>query len=291
MNGFTLYLIAVVFGSLILVVLLTLIQLEDRRARTRLQNRLLQREKPPGTSFRQLLQPLLDNIPVPGWFGDLIESRTVLWAGIPLTADQFRSAWWLTSWLGLLLGILTAILTSGALGGSLLGFLLLLAGFAGPYSDLLRRIRIRRRAIERSLPDFLDMLTFTVEAGLGLVPAIQRVVSGFEGPLSDELETALLQIDLGYSQREALLELASRVPASDVEHFVEAILLAERLGTSLARTMRIQSSLLRTRRRQRAEVQAQTAPIRIIPALVFFFLPSLLLIYLAPPIINFLLRR
>jgi tight adherence protein C len=85
--------------------------------------------------------------------------------------------------------------------------------------------------------------------------------------------------------------LAKRIPSGDVEHFVEAILLAERLGTSLARTMRIQSSLMRTRRRQRAEVQAQTAPIRIIPALVFFFLPSLLLIYLAPPIINFLLRR
>ncbi len=72
---------------------------------------------------------------------------------------------------------------------------------------------------------------------------------------------------------------------------MEAILLSERLGTSLARTMRVQADMLRTRRRQRAEVKAQTAPIRIIPALVFFFLPSLLLIYLAPPIINFLFRR
>ena len=285
------YIIAAVFGLLILVVLLTLIQLEDPGARMRLQGRLLRAEKSPRISLGQRLLPLLDVVPVPGWFRDLMESQTVIWAGIPLTTDQFRTAWWLASWLGLLLGVLTAILTSGSLTGTLFGFLVLLVGFTGPYFGIQRRIRIRRRTIERALPDFLDMLTFTIEAGLGLVPAIKRVTAGFEGTLSEELGLALLQIDLGYSQREALQGLAKRVPSSDVEHFVEAVLLAERLGTSLARTMRIQSNLLRTRRQQRAEVQAQTAPIRIIPALVFFFLPSLLLIYLAPPIINFLLRR
>ena len=285
------YLIAIVFGLLILVILVTLIQLDDPGARVRLRSRLLQTEKPAGVSLRQRILPILEVIPVPVWFQDLLDPQIVTWAGIALTEDQFYSTWWLTSWLGTLLGILTGILTSGTLGGALLGFLLLLAGFALPYYNLQRRIRIRRRAVERALPDFLDMLTFTVEAGLGLVPAIKRVTAGFDGPLSKELEQALLQIDLGYSQREALQSLAKRVPSNDLEHFVEAILLAERLGTSLARTMRIQSSLLRTRRRQRAEVQAQTAPIRIIPALVFFFLPSLLLIYLAPPIINFLLRR
>lgn len=285
------YLIAIVFGLLILVILVTLIQLDDPGARVRLRSRLLQTEKTAGISLRQRILPILEAVPVPAWFQDLLDPQIVTWAGILLTEDQFYSAWWLTSWLGTLLGILIAVLTSGSLGGTLLGFLLLLAGGSLPYTYLQRRIRFRRRAVERALPDFLDMLTFTVEAGLGLVPAIKRVAAGFEGPLSKELGLALLQIDLGYSQREALQGLAKRVPSNDVEHFVEAILLAERLGTSLARTMRIQSSLLRTRRRQRAEVQAQTAPIRIIPALVFFFLPSLLLIYLAPPIINFLLRR
>ena len=111
------------------------------------------------------------------------------------------------------------------------------------------------------------------------------------GALGEEMRGALIQIELGFSRQEALEDLTKRIPSSDVNQFVEAILLSERLGTSLARTLRVQSNLLRTRRRQRAEVKAQTAPIRIIPALVFFFLPSLLLIYLAPPIINFLLRR
>lgn len=282
--------IASSFGLLILVILLAIFQLEDPGARRRLQGLLLD-EEPPRTSLKQRLLPFLDMLPVPDWFADLIQPQTVIWAGVFLTTDQFRALWWLTSWLGSLLGVLAAVLAAGDLTGTLSGFLTFLVFFTLPYIYLQRQIRVRRAAIERSLPDFLDMLTLTIEAGLGLVPAIQRVAAGLQGPLGEELNRSLLQIELGYSQKEALGGFAKRVPSGDVEGFVEAILLAERLGTSLARTMRIQSNLLRTRRRQRAEVQAQTAPIRIIPALVFFFLPSLLLIYLAPPIINFLLRR
>ena len=285
------YLITIVFGVLILIILVITVQLEDSIARMRLRSRLLEIEKPARISLRKRILAILEAISVPGWFKILVDSKTMTWAGFSFTGGHFLSAWWLTSWLGLLLGIFTIILTSGNMAGSILGFTLLMIGIASPYIILQRQIRIRRRMIERTLPDFLDMLTFTMEAGLGLVPAIRRVSAGFNDPFSKELELALLQIELGYSQWEALRGLADRIPSSDVEHFVEAILLAERLGTSLARTMRIQSSLLRTRRFQRAEVQAQTAPIRIIPALVFFFLPSLLLIYLAPPIINFLLRR
>jgi tight adherence protein C len=285
------YAIAFVFGFLMLVILLMIFQLEDPGARMRLRGRLRLDEKTPRISFRQRLLPILDVFPVPAWFADLIESQKVLWAGISLTNDQFLTAWWLSSWLGSLLGVLAAILTAGGLTGTLLGLLIFLSLFSLPYLYLQYRIRTRRTAIERALPDFLDMLTLTIEAGLGLVPAIKRVAAGLMGPLGEELSVSMLQIELGYSQREALQNFADRVPSADVEGFVEAILLSERLGTSLARTMRVQSSLLRTRRRQRAEVQAQTAPIRIIPALVFFFLPSLLLIYLAPPIINFLLRR
>jgi tight adherence protein C len=286
-----LYLLGVVFSLLILVLLLAIIQLEDQGARLRLKSRLLRVEPTPRSPLGERFLPFLDAIQAPSWYGDLVNSRTLAWSGINLTERQFQSLWWLLSLLGLSLGVLSTMLSSGGTAGTLLGLLALLGGFAGPYYFLQQRIRARRRMVERSLPDFLDMLTFTIEAGLGLVPAIKRVTAGSQGVLGAEMELALLQIDLGYSQKEALQELAHRVPSDDLEHFVEAILLAERLGTSLARTMRVQSSLLRTRRRQRAEVQAQTAPIRIIPALVFFFLPGLLLIYLAPPIINFLLRR
>jgi tight adherence protein C len=276
---------------LILVLLLAIIQMEDQGARLRLKSRLLRVGPAPRVSLGESLLPLLDAIQAPSWYEDWIDSQTLAWSGIRFSKGQFQSLWWLLSLLGLSLGVLLAVVTSGSTAGTLLGLLSLLGGLASPYYYLQRRIRARRRMVERSLPDFLDMLSFTIEAGLGLVPAIKRVTAGSQGVLSAEMELALLQIDLGYSQKEALQELSRRVPSDDLEHFVEAILLAERLGTSLARTMRVQSGLLRTRRRQRAEVQAQTAPIRIIPALVFFFLPGLLLIYLAPPIINFLLRR
>jgi len=215
----------------------------------------------------------------------------VIWSGIQLTHHQFSALWWLLNVFGVMVGALLIGLGFGDRVGSLITFVVVLLFAVGPYLYLKFRIRERQRAVERSLPDFLDMLTFTVEAGLGLVPALQRVSKGFSGPLGEEMSQALVKIDLGFSRREALKGLANRIPSPDVEQFVEAILLSERLGTSLARTMRVQASLLRTRRRQRAEIKAQTAPIRIIPALVFFFLPSLLLIYLAPPIINFLLRR
>ncbi len=285
------YWIAIVLGGLILVVLLALIQLEDPGARSRVRSTLLRSIEPSGTSLWQRFLPALESIPVPTWFKDRLDSQTMLWSGISLAESQFLSLWWLTSWLSFLLGGLAIFLTPGSLGSSFFGFLFFFCGTAGPYSILQRRIRIRRRTIERELPDFLDMLTFTVEAGLGLVPAIRRVTAGLSGTLSQELELVLLQIDLGFSHREALQGLANRIPTSDIAGFVESILLAERLGTSLSRALCVQSNLLRTRRQQRAEVQAQTAPIRIIPALVFFFLPSLLLIYLAPPIINFLMRR
>jgi len=238
-----------------------------------------------------LLRSFLNAIKTPGIFSQLVDEQTVIWSGIEITHHQYMAFWWLLSLMGVILGAVAIGFGSGDLAMGLLGFALVLFLAIGPYLYLKFRIRERKREVERSLPDFLDMLTFTVEAGLGLVPALKRVSKGIAGVFGEELQHALVQIEMGFSRREALEELAIRNPSSDVEHFVEAILLSERLGTSLARTMRVQADLLRTRRRQRAEVKAQTAPIRIIPALVFFFLPSLLLIYLAPPIINFLFRR
>ena len=288
---FTLYLISIIFSLIIFMVLITLISLEDQKAKYRIQARFLDQETPEAISWIKRINPLLDAVKIPDFLTQFVDQQTVIWSGIQMTHHQFTAFWWLLNVAGVILGALLIGLGFADRVGSLLTFVVVLFFAIGPYLYLKFRIRERQRAVERSLPDFLDMLTFTVEAGLGLVPALQRVSKGFSGPLGEEMSQALVQIDLGFSRREALNGLANRIPSPDVEQFVEAILLSERLGTSLARTMRVQASLLRTRRRQRAEVKAQTAPIRIIPALVFFFLPSLLLIYLAPPIINFLLRR
>jgi len=285
------YLIAFVFGTIIFLVLISLISLNDQRAKVRLRTRLFSHLTAPPIPWKKRLLSFLDTVKIPTRFSQLVDKQTVIWSGIEMTHYQFHAFWWLLSLLGVVLGLIVVLFSPEIFTVGLLAFALVLFLAIGPFLYLKYRIRERERVVERSLPDFLDMLTFTVEAGLGLVPALDRVTTGFKGALSEQLQGALIQIELGFSQREALEELVMRVPSSDVEHFVEAILLSERLGTSLARTMRVQANLLRTRRRQRAEVKAQTAPIRIIPALVFFFLPSLLLIYLAPPIINFLFRR
>ena len=288
---FLLYLISIIFGLMIFLVLICLISIEDQKARIRIQIRLFRQDPPQLMSWKKRIYPYLDAIRFPDWISQIIDEQTVVWSGIQLTHHQFGVIWWLLSLGGIILGAFVVGLGSGNFGMILLGFALVLLPVICPYLYLKYRIRDREMLVERSLPDFLDMLTLTVEAGLGLVPALKRVSSGYQGVLEEEIKHVLAKIELGFSRREALAELVWRIPSPDVEQFVEAIILSERLGTSLARTMRIQANLLRSRRRQRAEVKAQTAPIRIIPALVFFFLPSLLLIYLAPPIINFLLRR
>ena len=284
-------LIAVDLGLIIFLVLLVLINLEDQGAGQRIRTKLLDAGDIKPKPRYQRWSAFLDAVLVPKPFKGILDDQTLVWSGIGMTSHQFHAQWWMMSLLGVILGGSLVGFGFGNPAMGLLGFGLLLILISTPYLYIKMRIRERERIIQRTLPDFLDMLTFTIEAGLGLVPALKRVAGSSRGVLNKEVEVALLQIELGFSQREALQELAWRVPSPDVKSFVEAILLSERLGTSLARTMRVQASLLRSRRRQRAEVKAQTAPIRIIPALVFFFLPSLLLIYLAPPIINFLLRR
>jgi tight adherence protein C len=283
--------IAITLALIIFLVLLVLINLEDRGASHRLRIKLLGDEEPEPKPRAQHRISFLDAVTVPKPFREILDDQTIVWSGIGLTTQQYHALWWLLSLMGV---ILSGVVIGFGLGNPGLGFLglaLFLFFTSIPYIFIKMRVRERERIIQRTLPDFLDMLTFTIEAGLGLVPALKRVAEGGQGTLNEEVNHALFQIELGFSQREALQDLVWRVPSPDVKSFVEAILLSERLGTSLARTMRVQASLLRSRRRQRAEIKAQTAPIRIIPALVFFFLPSLLLIYLAPPIINFLLRR
>ncbi|MGB2963992.1 MAG: type II secretion system F family protein [Anaerolineales bacterium] len=211
--------------------------------------------------------------------------------GINMNEEQFKAYWWLLTLLGVFLGLVTVGFGGGQMNNVGLGIVLILMPLVGPYFYLKWRFRKREYAVARNLPDFLDMLSLTMEAGLGFMTALERVSMNSTGIFYLEIQRVLVLINLGYSRREALRELVRRLPSSDLSHLVESINLAEQLGTSLTRTLRIQTNLLRWRRRQRAEVKAHTISIRIIPALVFFFLPSLLLVYLAPPILNFLFNR
>lgn len=230
---------------------------------------------------------ILRSFPYPRFLSKIIPINHHIWSGIQISHQEYLALWWLVF-------VLSTTFSGGMilndLGNRLfyLVVVLLIIAIVGPYLIVKWQIRKRKRDLERSLPDYLDMLSLTMEAGFGLVPALQRINKGFSGALGEIMRGAIFQINLGYSKAETLKAIVSQTPSADLSQFIDAILLSEQLGTSLARTIRIQAGLSRARWRQRAEVKARMTPIRIIPALVFFFLPGLLLIYLAPPIINFL---
>jgi tight adherence protein C len=156
------------------------------------------------------------------------------------------------------------------------------AGFILPYYWLRRRVRNRKLAIWRRLADVFDMVTVCVEAGLGLDAALRQVSAKVKGPFSDEISIMLRQVGMGRPRREALEDLAYRVDVSEVTTFVNAIVQAEQLGTSLGRVLRAQSLSLRVRRRQKAEEMARKAPVKMVFPLVLFIMPTFFIVTIGP---------
>ncbi|MCK4490506.1 MAG: hypothetical protein KAU23_09615, partial [Anaerolineales bacterium] len=156
------FLIAIVFGLIIFILLISLNSMDDQCARIRLQTRLISREAPTPIPWKTRLLTFLDDVNIPDLFNQLVDERTVIWSGVEMTHHQYIAFWWLLSFTGVILGAVTFGFGSGDLAMGLLGFALVLFLAIGPYLYLKFRIRERKREMERSLPDFLDMLTFTV---------------------------------------------------------------------------------------------------------------------------------
>jgi tight adherence protein C len=152
---------------------------------------------------------------------------------------------------------------------------------------LRRRIEQRQLDVDIALPDFLDRLALGLESGLGFEIALRRTAADFSGLLGEELRWMVRQLDRGHGRAESLEALSGRIPSQDLRAFSAAVKQADRLGTSLARTLRVQTALLRSRRKE----ASRRLPILIVFPLVFFFLPSLLIIYLAPPLLHIFLGR
>lgn len=154
--------------------------------------------------------------------------------------------------------------------------------------DLLIGIRGKRRQeeIARSLPDVLDQITISVEAGLGFDTAIAHVAHNVDGPLSQELAHMLQDVKLGMSRGQAFDSLTERTDVQELRQFVIALQQAEKLGVPIAEVLRVQSSELRTIRRQTAEEAAQKVPVKMILPLVLLILPALVMIVLAPAIFD-----
>lgn len=208
-------------------------------------------------------------------------------AGRPLPADTFLAA----KLLGVLAGMaLSAVWAGTEAGGlSLLSFLAFPAlGYCLP-DFILGWMASRRRAlIRKRLPDAIDLLCVSVEAGVGFDGALQKVAEKLPGPLSEELQVYLREVNLGATRAEALQHLANRVGLPELRAFAAAIIQAEQLGTGLARALRVQSEEMRRRQRQRAEELAMQAPVKLVFPLVFCIFPSLLVIILGPAALHIL---
>jgi tight adherence protein C len=161
-----------------------------------------------------------------------------------------------------------------------------IAGFKGPDLILSARIRSRRDAVRGALPDALDLLAVSVEAGLGFDGAITKLTDHMTGPLVDEFGLLLSEIRMGESRQSALKSMSDRVGAPELSAFVRAVVQADQLGISLGRILRVQAADSRLRRQSAAEEKAMKAPIKMLFPTVLFIFPAMFLVVLAPALLN-----
>lgn len=170
----------------------------------------------------------------------------------------------------------------------ILAFVLLPAmGFMFPSVRLQRKIRTRAEAIFKDLPDIVDMLAIAVEAGSGFESALHIVCENFDSPLTDELATALQEMEFGLPRKQALQQLRDRVDIDVVRTLVLALLQADALGIPIGRVLKSQATEVRARRRAWAREKAAKLPIKIMFPLVLFIFPPILGLVLGPAALSF----
>jgi tight adherence protein C len=218
---------------------------------------------------------------------DGLRGRLIM-AGEPTTVSGFLTAEVISTLaVGMLAVAMVSVSTSSIgllhVAGVILAALL---GLLFPQLWLRQRVGHRQAHIIKTLPDAFDLITTCVEAGLGLDAALARVSEKVEGPFAEELSRTLRDISLGKMRRDALRELGERSGVQDLITFVNAVIQAEEMGSSIGNVLRVQSEQLRIRRRQRAEEQAHKAPVKMIFPLVLCIFPTLFLVILGPAVIT-----
>ncbi|HWH05297.1 MAG TPA: type II secretion system F family protein [Gaiellaceae bacterium] len=188
--------------------------------------------------------------------------------------------------LGALFGFPLGAATGGAGTALLLGGGLMLGGFVAPGVVVSMRGRRRREEIRAQLPDALDLLAVSVEAGLGFDGAVSKLTEHMEGALAEEFELTLGEMRIGESRHDALKKLAARADTAEVASFSRAIIQADQLGISLGRILRLQAQDSRLKRQAAAEERAMKSPIKMLFPTVLFIFPAMFIVILGPAFLN-----
>jgi len=159
-------------------------------------------------------------------------------------------------------------------------------GIYGPRVWLSGRIKRRQKEIWRSLPDAFDLITASVEAGLGIDAAFTRVIDKVKGPFAEELTRTMREVTMGRSRRDAFVDMADRTGVDELRALVNSIVQAEAMGISIGSVIRVQTGVIRTKRRQKAEEQAFKAPIKMVFPLVLFIFPCIMVMIGGPAILQ-----
>jgi tight adherence protein C len=205
--------------------------------------------------------------------------------GLKISPTGFLALKGLLALVGVFVGSLLG--SSRGPAGLLLGAVILGAiGFLGPDYALTLKARGRKEKIRADLPDALDLLAVSVEAGLGFDASLAKLREHMEGPLAEEFGLTLSEMRIGESRGEALKRMSDRVDAPELSAFTRAIIQADQLGTSLGRILRVQAADARLRRQAAAEEKAMKAPIKMLFPTVLFIFPAMFLVILGPAILN-----
>ncbi|MEE8422719.1 MAG: type II secretion system F family protein [Dehalococcoidia bacterium] len=208
-------------------------------------------------------------------------------AGMTVTPITF-----VTVWIGAgvaLPALLLLVFTAVGVGG--MPFLLLFGGWLAvggmiPWRTLNSRAGARTKEINQQLPDVIDMIVTSVEAGLGMQQAMMTVAEKFEGTVSQEFGRVLAETQIGRTRAEAMRDMAARTGSRDLTLFVRAMNQAEEMGFSIGEVLRVQSHEIRERKEQSAREQAAKIPVKIIIPTTLFMLPVLFILILTPVILQ-----
>ncbi len=182
--------------------------------------------------------------------------------------------------------ILLFVIAKNSFGLLLFSLVLISAAYFAPDLWLRDLIQTREKNIRLALADTLDLLTISVEAGLGFDIALAKVIKNYPGPLAEEFSRMLHEVQVGVTRKDALKNLADRVNVDEVRNFVASIIQADTFGVSIGNVLRVQASESRLKRRQYAEEAAQKAPVKLVFPLIFCIFPALFVVLIGPGVIR-----